>query len=352
LQKDGHSDDQKLALKFRISDRKDGFTFHELHAKGGSLTFHRQEIQKTLLNHVPEFCHIHLSHRLTHCEEGEDSVKLFFKNGVEEEADILIAADGIKSVVRESFLNEGIFYTGTDTFRGLIPKETFAKSYPDHINLEDPIVYCGKNGHLVVYPISAGRIINVVAFVSKVENEGKPLKDEEIRDATREEVLEHFCGWEEPVMQMLGCIEKPSRWAIRDLRPMKTYVSRRIALVGDAAHTMTPHLGAGAGQAMEDAYVLGKLLSDGVDKWPVVLQAYNFVRHPAANKIQRNAREMGFYYDLNAPGFENITDIGQALTPEQITLICDTVKEKWSWWENNADEDLMKAIKFLREGSP
>lgn len=64
--------------------------------------------------------------------------------------------------------------------------------------------YCGKDSHIVVYPISAGRIINVVAFMSKVENEGKALNDLEIRDATREEVLEHFSGWEEEVMQLLS----------------------------------------------------------------------------------------------------------------------------------------------------
>lgn len=56
----------------------------------------------------------------------------------------------------------------------------------------------------MVYPISADKIINVVAFTSKLENEGKPIPDQEIRDATREEVLECFAGWEEEVMQLLN----------------------------------------------------------------------------------------------------------------------------------------------------
>ncbi|KAE9390248.1 FAD/NAD(P)-binding domain-containing protein, partial [Gymnopus androsaceus JB14] len=363
---------EEPTCRYRISDRKDGFTFYELYSKCGAVCFHRQELQKTLLNHIPKFCNVHLSHRFTHCEEGEDSVKLFFKNGLEEEVDILIAADGIKSVARESFpvneeystrepmLFEGIFYTGTDAFRGLIPKETFAKSYPNHRTLEEPIIYCGKSKmgcvlivfFLVVYPISAGRIINVVAFVSNVENEGKPLDDlVEIRDSTTEEVLEEFSGWEEEVMQLLGSIEKPSRWAIRDLRPMKTYVSRRIALVGDAAHNMTPHLGAGAGQAMDDGYVLGKLLASSSQKPLEVLQAYNHVRQPVGNRIQRTARKQGFFYELNAPGFENIKTMGQALAPEQISILCDTFTKGWSWMEDDVDEDLMKAIKFLNEGS-
>lgn len=146
-------------MKFRIGDRKEGFTFHELYTKGlsappnpgrkleltrahigGSLMFHRQELQRTLLNHILKFCRIHLSHRLIRCEEGQESVKLYFGNGIEEEVDILIAADGIKSVARESFTNEGIFYTGTDAFRALIPMETFVKSYPNHGNMKDPVI--------------------------------------------------------------------------------------------------------------------------------------------------------------------------------------------------------------------
>ncbi|KIK50756.1 hypothetical protein GYMLUDRAFT_51021 [Collybiopsis luxurians FD-317 M1] len=345
-----YSDEQKLAFEFRISDRNDGFTFHKMYARGGALCFHRQEMQTTLLKHVPETCQIHLNHRLVRCEEKEDSVKLFFKNGEEGTCDVLIAADGIHSVARELIPNGGIFYTGTQVFRGLIPKEKMQKLYPNHRTLRDPVMYAGKNQHIVVYPISGGRIINVVAFFSKLEDEGKPLDGPEIRSATTEEAVDKFSGWEEEVTQLLSSIEKPTRWVIRDLYPMETYVSRRIALVGDAAHNMTPHLGAGAGQAMEDGYILGRLFSEvGSAKWDRVLQAYNLVRHPFGNMVQRNARAQGFYYELNAPGFENIKDKGQELSPEQISILCNTITENWSWWEDDANEDLAQAVEFLNE---
>ncbi|KAJ3781222.1 FAD/NAD(P)-binding domain-containing protein, partial [Lentinula aff. detonsa] len=345
---EGYSDEPKLAFEFRISDRKDGFTFHKIYAKGGALCFHRQEIQRTLLKHIPKSYRIHLSHRMTRCEESGDCVKMFFKSGLEATCDVLIGADGIKSVTRGLFPNEGIFYTGSQVYRGLIPKESFAKSYPNHKALEGPIQYCGKNKHIVVYPISGGRIINVVAFFSNPDDEGKSLDGPEIRSATTEEALKMFSGWEDEVGQLLGSIEAPSRWVIRDLRPMETYVSRRIALVGDSCHTMTPHLGAGAGQAMEDGYVLGRLFSrESSQKWERILQAYNQVRHPFGNMVQRNAREQGFFYELNAPGFENITTMGQELSPEQVSLLRATITRNWSWWEDDADEDLARAIGFL-----
>ncbi|KAF8824448.1 hypothetical protein HHX47_DHR8000390 [Lentinula edodes] len=265
----------------------------------GALCFHRQEIQKTLLKHVPEHCRIHLSHRLSRCEESEDCVKMYFENGLEETCDILIGADGIKSVTRELFQNNGIFYTGSQVFRGLIPKDDFAKSYPTHKALDGPIQ------HIVVYPISGGRIINVVAFFSNPVDEGKLVDGPTIRSATTEEALHEFSGWEVEVGQLLG-----------------------------------------------DGYVLGRLFSTaGPEKWERILQAYNHVRHPFGNKIQRNAREQGFYYELNAPGFENITTMGQELSPEQISLLRTSITQNWSWWEEDADEDLARAVEFLNAGS-
>lgn len=98
--------------------------------------------------------------------------------------------------------------------------------------------------------------------------------------------------------------------------------------------------------------MLGRLFSTaGPEKWERILQAYNHVRHPFGNKIQRNAREQGFYYELNAPGFENITTMGQELSPEQISLLRTSITQNWSWWEEDADEDLARAVEFLNVDS-
>ncbi|KAJ3727753.1 hypothetical protein C8R42DRAFT_638875 [Lentinula raphanica] len=355
---EGFSEEPKLAFEFRISDRKDGYTFHKIYAKGGALCFHRQEIQRTLLNHISkESCHIHLSHRMIRCVETQEGVKMFFQNGSEAICDVLVGADGIKSVTRELFRpgnDSGIFYTGSQVYRGLIPREVLAKTYPSHKALQGPIQYCGKNKHIVVYPISGGRTINVVAFFTNPNDEGKPVNGPEIQRATTADALAEFYGWEDEVGQLLSAIENPSRWVIRDLHPMDTYVSRRIAMIGDSCHNMTPHLGAGAdgektGQAMEDGYILGRLFSKaGAENWETILKAYNHVRQPFANMVQRNARDQGFHYELNAPGFENITSMGEELSPEQLSLLRTTITMNWSWWEEDAEEDLDRAARLLK----
>ncbi|KAF5383335.1 hypothetical protein D9757_008410 [Collybiopsis confluens] len=359
---EGHSDEPKLAFEYRLSDRKEGFTFHKVYARGGALCFHRQEILAALLKHVPESCRIHLSHRLSRYSEETDNVKLWFENGKEATCDLLVAADGIRSVVRDSstsIASKGLFYTGSQCFRGLIPKEKLEKLYPDHRALYSPINYCGKNQHIIVYPISGGKIINVVAFFTRLEEEGRQWEGPGINSATTEDALGQFSGWEDEVVQLLGCIETPTRWAIQDLYPLQTYASRRVALVGTEnfpfiiimaiTYIITGEKGAGAGQAIEDGYILGQLfLNRKSEKWEHVLQAYNFVRQPFVNMIKNMTRIQGLHYELNSPGLDDVTNVGQELSPEQISLLRSGLTENRSWWEADAEEELRRAIEVVR----
>ncbi|KIK66776.1 hypothetical protein GYMLUDRAFT_69871 [Collybiopsis luxurians FD-317 M1] len=335
-------DKPKLAFEFRLSDRREGFTFHKLFVKNGALGFHRQSLQATLLKNLPDFCTVHLEHHVNRIEESEGSVKLFFRDGSEATCDILVGADGVKSVAREKIPNKGVFWTGTMVYRGVIPREMFAKMYPGHRAINDPIT------HVVTFPISNGQLINVAASSTNLENEGKPF-DPVAPPITKEEILETYSGWEEEVMQLLGCLEKPTHWVLRDLHPLSTYITRRIALLGDAAHAMEPNIGAGAGQAIEDAYVLGTLFRNAsTEDWARVLEAYNAVRQPFATMIRNNAREQGFYYELNSPELKAL-DKGQVLTPDQLDVLRRNITKNYSWWEDDADIELQRAVKLFNK---
>ncbi|KAJ7581400.1 hypothetical protein C8J56DRAFT_794339, partial [Mycena floridula] len=88
---------------------------------------------------------------------------------------------------------------------------------------------------------------------------------------------------------------------IRALEPLEVYVTDRVALLGDTAHAMEPHLGAGAGQAVEDAWILGRTISRlncTSSRVPEVLQRYSTIRQPYANMILTNARAQGLLYGL------------------------------------------------------
>ncbi|GAV99740.1 salicylate hydroxylase [Lentinula edodes] len=267
LLKEPPSNVQKVAFEMRLSDRKKGFTFRKIFTRDGGFCFHRSNLQSALLRQIISDsssassscnCKIHLSHRLERCEETNNSVKLFFENGYSTSCDMAIGADGIKSV------------------------------------------YNGKSKHIVVYPINGGKLINIAAFISQPEGEGKVFSAFHGNRRTTEEMLDAFSGWEPEAIQLLSTIEDPSCWPIQDLHPLKTYTTRRILLLGDAAHAMTPHLGAGAGQAIEDGFVLGYLFSKLIQpSYPDsqsllhLIKIYDKLRRPFANHLQKNSRKQG-----------------------------------------------------------
>ncbi|KAF9077898.1 salicylate hydroxylase [Rhodocollybia butyracea] len=353
LLKEPPSNTQKVAFEMRLSDRPEGFTFRKIFTRDGGFCFHRSDLQNSLLRNIPDSCRIHLSHRLERCEEEHDWVKLIFDNGYSTSVDMVIGADGIKSVVRQYVSKSGeLVFTGSRAFRGLIPRERLERLCPGHRALVNPIMYNGKSKHIVVYPINGGSLVNVVAFVSNPEDEGKEIPGLDVRQATTEEMLDAFSGWEPEAVKLLSTIENPSCWPIRDLRPLQTYASRRILLLGDAAHCMVPHLGAGAGQAIEDGYILRQLFdrlvprdSEGLLR---LIQVYDNIRRPFANLLQQKSRKQGYYNELNMPEFSDVHEEGHELDSQQLLVLGAALRENWSWWEDCPRADLEQALQILQ----
>lgn len=140
---------------------------------------------------------------------------------------------------------------------------------------------------------------------------------------------------------MLGCMENPSAWAIHDVHPLlDSFASGRVALVGDAAHAMLPHLGAGAGQGLEDVLLLVKLLrhpettSANVEH---VFQAYDVIRRPRANFVLKASARTGDIYEMRGPSGGTIDGIRKDLPGI------------WDFWYYDLHEDFMKAVQLLQE---
>jgi len=124
-----------------------------------------------------------------------------------------------------------------------------------------------------------------------------------VTDVSEQEVSDEFEDWEVHCRAVAKCVERPSRWALHSLRPLPHYVDGRVVLLGDAAHAMEPHFGAGAGQAMEDAYALGRLLTHELTHAGNVddaLKVYEEVRLPFANNIVQRSQDVGRYCGLSA----------------------------------------------------
>ena len=126
-----------------------------------------------------------------------------------------------------------------------------------------PQMYLGPDRHILTFPVKQSELINVVAFVTDRSrpNSQLPAGEEWVKAVPRQEVLEVFDGWGPASQAILESIPEPTRWALHELPELPRYQRDRVLLVGDAAHAMVPHQGAGAGQALEDAHVLARLLT-------------------------------------------------------------------------------------------
>ncbi|MNO97144.1 Salicylate hydroxylase [compost metagenome] len=161
-----------------------------------------------------------------------------------------------------------------------------------------------------------------------------------MRDSSQREMLDAFAGWGDAARILLQCIDAPSCWALHDLAELPGYVHGRVALIGDAAHAMLPHQGAGAGQGLEDAYFLARLLGDprmSQDNLHAMLDAYDAVRRPRACQVQRTSWQAGELYELR----------DRQVGADENALAA-TLERRFDWlWNHDLDADVAQARERL-----
>jgi salicylate hydroxylase len=160
----------------------------------------------------------------------------------------------------------------------------------------------GPDAHLVAYPISAARQINVVAVVPGTWNRpgwSAPGDANELKNAFASQ------RWPSTARMLLGAVDGWRRWALFTLPDLGEWTNGAIALLGDAAHAMLPFAAQGAGMAIEDAAVLANALSESpsgnLAEIPAALKRYGRQRRGRVLRVQRAARQQGRIYHLTGP---------------------------------------------------
>jgi len=248
-------------------------------------------------------------------------------------------------------------WTGTYAYRTIVDSAALLKVAPGHRLVSTPVIYLGKDKHIVSFPISRGQFINVLGFVTVPEGEGAKLEGPSVKDVSRDEMTENYIStWEPEIRQLMSCVERPSRWAIHHVRNLPRYVSGRTALLGDAAHGMTTHLGAGAAQAIEDAFILGRLLAhEETNKGNVqtALKIYEEMRLPIANGMVERSWNTGLLYEfIVAPGGGSWSGV-EPTSSAGLRLIANAIDDAWSWQSKEppqvdwlrAEEELLGRIR-------
>ncbi|OMG61768.1 MULTISPECIES: salicylate 1-monooxygenase [Pseudomonadaceae] len=313
----------------------------------GQSSVHRADFIDALVTHLPDGI-AQFRKRAVHVEQQGGEVQVLFADGTEHRCDLLIGADGIKSALRSHVLEcQGLSpqaprFTGTCAYRGLVDslrlREAYRAQCIDEHLVDVPQVYLGLDGHILTFPVKQGRLINVVAFFSDRSQPDPtwPADMPWVRNASQREMLDTFTGWGAAARVLLECIPAPTLWALHDLAELPTYVYRRVALIGDAAHATLPHMGAGAGQGIEDAYFLARLLGDTqVDAGNLaeLLEAYDDLRRPRACRVQRTSWETGELYEFRDP----VVGANEQLLGENLAT-------RFDWlWNHDLDTDLAEA---------
>ncbi|MFM7425059.1 MAG: FAD-dependent urate hydroxylase HpxO [Elainella sp.] len=221
-------------------------------------------------------------HRCIGVEQDEHSVTAIFENGHRATGDLLIAADGVRSVVREYVLGRQVQpdYAGYINWNGLVPAAL------DLAPKQSWVIYVGEHKRASMMPVADDRFY---FFFDVPLDKNTPATPDRYRD----ELFQHFQGWADPVQRLIERLDpnRTARLPIHDTRPFEQYVKGRVALLGDAAHATCPDLGQGGCQALEDAYVLMQYLMTTNISVPYALRRYEQDRKARANPVVEKARQ-------------------------------------------------------------
>jgi len=232
----------------------------------------------------------------------------------------IVGADGLRSLVRAR-LGRG----ETDTprfsyrvaFRATVEAQWVAPRWRD----AEVTLRLGPRAHLVHYPLRGGSLINVVAVIEanwrSAAGSQTTGDDPWDGEADRETLDRAFRDWSQDARDLIAAPKRWRAWPLMLRPPLDRLAFGRIALIGDAAHPMTPFLAQGAAQAIEDADTLARRLGQS-DDVEAALAAYSADRVARANRVQREAAMQGRIYHLSGP-FALARDLTmRALGPEGV----------------------------------
>lgn len=271
-----------------------------------TIVIHRAELQNILLDKFDGT--VHYAKRMKSYYQVHNTVHASFEDGDQTEGDVLIACDGIHSAIRhQMFPQSKPIYAGYTVYRGVTEF--------DHEQIGDMWGEAwGYGMRFGVLPLRDNRVYWYATANAEIDKT-VPMG---IRQQT---LLKLFTGWYHPVEKLLKATpeDKILQHDCYDIAPLQNWCDGRVILLGDAAHAMTPNMGQGACQAIEDAVVLGQLF-DGKQDIDDILTAYQELRLPRANQILKQSQTIGKVGQLENPLLCNLRNMAMKLTPSSVQM--------------------------------
>lgn len=286
-----------------------GAPYYHLHREA----LHRLLREAVAARNIP----LHLGHTVIGYQESASGVDVEVETTDGQrhlQADLLVGADGIHSRLRNHFSDDAPRFTGMLAYRAVVD----SSDLPAGLVEPTATVWMGPRRHLVHYYVDQGQRINLVAVV---ETDSAWREEAWQLPAEQTELLAAFDGWHRKVRRVLEAARDCHKWALYDRPPLPRWSSARSTLLGDAAHPMLPFLAQGAAMAIEDGWILSRLLEHREEDEPgPALDRYQRLRQLRTNKVAEASKAQGEMFHLDAPNQRLARDLklglGCRLLPE------------------------------------
>jgi len=283
-----------------------------------AVVLHRARLQEELVRALPPDS-IHLGHVFESFAQNSDVVLAKFTNGASLEFDLLIGADGLHSHVRAQLRNDG-----PPTYRDYIAWRGVVDFTPKSLAPASAFEIYGNGKRFGIGPLGFGKVgwwvsVNQTS-PDAAAHEPNPAHD-------REELLQLFDGWCEPVPELIRATPLSSliRNPVFDRTPVKKWGEGSVTLMGDAVHPLTPNLGQGGCLAIEDAAILARCLGkyaapiESATSIAVALRKFEMLRFARTATVARCSRIYGIVGQWENPRATTLRRLTLSLVPNALT---------------------------------
>lgn len=275
-------------------------SFFEKQFNVSTTAIHRADLHKVLAEEVGQE-HIVLGKRLQHIIPTENNHRLEFEDGTSAEAQYLIGADGIRSVVRTQLFPESEYRdAGQWCWRGVVDNIEMLGTYQHEANEA-----WGKGTRFGFVRLNDRQLYWYF------------LADKDMAEADSD-IMPFLKEYHPSVEQIIKATPKENWFvsAIMDLKPIQQWSLDNVCLIGDAAHATTPNLGQGACQAIEDAYILGELLQKhSINE---AFRLYPLLRKKKAHAVVNMSWKIGKLSHIRNPFAIAFRDFVMKATPQYL----------------------------------
>ncbi|NOK08456.1 FAD-dependent monooxygenase [Corallococcus exercitus] len=268
------------------------------------VSIHRARLQAVLRSHAGPDETVRLGVSVTGFQDDGARVTVALSDGGTVSGDVLVGADGLHSAVRAGLLGaRPTRYSGYTSWRGICPASDLVKA--GHFTET-----WGPGARFGIVPIGHGEVYWYATL-------NAPQGAQDAPGQTLAVLQERFAGWHAPIARVLAATppERVLRTDIHDRPPVRSWSRGRVTLLGDAAHPMTPNLGQGGCQAIEDGVVLGECLT-APGNVEDALKAYESHRVRRANALVVMSWRMGRLAQWESPAARFVRDALFRRVPE------------------------------------